>query len=293
MDAFVTRGTTPAARLRALLDRRSAVAAPGCHDALGALLIAQAGFDAVYLSGYSVAASHGRPDIGLISESQMVAHVTALTDIVDLPVVADADTGYGGIVNIAETVRDYERAGVAALHIEDQQTPKRCGAMAGKKLVDDAEMSQRLRAALAARKGDMMIIGRTDAMTLSGLDESVRRVKQMAAVGVDAVMVPSLSTLDECRAIVDAVKVPVFHTVAETIRPLHTQAELAATGLGMALYPITMIQAMVHVQRAILAGLRDHGSTKAFVDAMTPLSEVTALLGLDRHVGFENDIVKG
>jgi 2-methylisocitrate lyase-like PEP mutase family enzyme len=130
------------------------------------MLIAQAGFEAVYLSGYSVAASHARPDIGLVTATQMVAHAAALVEASGLPVIADADTGYGSLVNIADTVRAYERAGVAALHIEDQQSPKRCGAMAGKKLVGDAEMAQRLRAARAARRGDILIIGRTDAMTI-------------------------------------------------------------------------------------------------------------------------------
>ncbi len=282
---------TPAAQVRALMARRAAVAVPGCHDALGAMLIAQAGFEAVYLSGYSVAASHARPDIGLVTATQMVAHAAALVEASGLPVIADADTGYGSLVNIADTVRAYERAGVAALHIEDQQSPKRCGAMAGKKLVGDAEMAQRLRAARAARRGDILIIGRTDAMTIDGLPEALRRVQQMAALGVDAVMVPSLSSTEQIATLARAVDVPLLHTVAETVRPLHTQAELAATGLGLALYPITLIQAIVQVQRRILAALREQGTTAPFVDAMTPLPELSALLGAQRHAEFENQIV--
>ena len=284
-------GRSPAAQLRELLARRAAVAVPGCHDALGARLIADAGFEAVYLSGYSVAASHGQPDIGLLTQTQMAAHAAALVETAQLPVVADADTGYGGIANIAATVRAYERAGVAALHLEDQQNPKRCGAMASKKLVGDAEMAERLRAALAARRGDIVIVGRTDAMTIGGIDETIRRCRQMAALGVDAVMAPSLASLEEMRALVDAVDVPVMHTVAETVRPLFTQAELAATGLGLALYPITLIQAIVKLQRTILATLREQGTTAPHLDAMIPLPELTALLGADRDAAFENDIV--
>lgn len=280
---------SPAARLRTLLDRRQAVAAPGCHDALGALLVAEAGFEAVSLSGYSVAASLGQPDIGLVTATQMAASAGALAAATPLPVIADADTGYGGIANVAETVRAYERAGVAALHIEDQRNPKRCGAMASKSLVDDAEMGRRLRAAVAARR-EMLVIGRTDALTLHGLDEAIRRCRRMADAGVDAVMVPSLASLRDIEAVVAASPVPVVHTVAETVRPLFTQAELARTGLGLTLYSITLIQAVVQLQRRILATLKADGTTAPFVDAMLPLAELTALLGAGRHAAFEDRI---
>jgi methylisocitrate lyase len=290
-NASASGTPSPATRLRALLERRAAVPVPGCHDALGALLIAEAGFEAVYLSGYSVAAGHALPDIGLVTMSQMAAHAGALAEATDRPVIADADTGYGGIANIAATVRAYERAGVAALHLEDQQNPKRCGAMASKKLIGDADMAERLRAAMAARRGDMLIIGRTDAVTIDGVAEAIRRCRQMAALGVDAVMVPSLSSLADIRAVAAAVSVPLLHTVAETVRPLFAQRELAATGLGSALYPITLIQSIVKIQRTILAALRDQGTTAPFVAGMTPLPELTALLGAERHAAFENEIL--
>lgn len=279
-----------AARLRQLLARREAVAAPGCHDPLGALLIAEAGFEAVSLSGYSVAASMGRPDIGLVSGTQMAASAAALAEATPLPVIADADTGYGGIANIAETVRAYERAGVAALHLEDQQNPKRCGAMASKSLVSEGEMTQRLRAALSARR-EMLVIGRTDAMSLHGLPEVLRRCRSMADAGVDAVMVPSLSSLADIEAVVKASPVPVVHTVAETVRPLFTQSQLASTGLGLALYSITLIQACVQLQRRILSTLKQDGTTVPFVDAMIPLAQLTTLLGAERHAAFENRIL--
>jgi methylisocitrate lyase len=283
---------TPGARLRALLAQRRAVAVPGTHDALGAMLIGEAGFDAVYMSGYAVAASHGRPDIGLITADQMVRRAAEIVDAVALPVIVDADAGYGGVANIADVVRGYERAGVAAMHLEDQVSPKRCGAMAGKALVSDDEMAARLRAALRARRSpDFLIIGRTDAMTIGGIDEAVRRLQCMEAVGVDAVMVPSLSTLEECRRVSEAVSVPVIHTVAETLRPLHGQAELAASGLGMALYPITFIQGIVGLQRRMLATLRAQGSTAGFVDQMTPLPEISRLLGAESYAALEADVI--
>jgi len=283
---------TPAARLKELLDSRSAVAAPGCHDPLGALLIAEAGFEAVSVSGYSVAASHGKPDIGLISGTQMATHARAIAEAVPLPVIADADTGYGGISNIADTVRSYERGGVAALHLEDQVNPKRCGAMGSKLLISDEEMSQRLRAAIDAR-GEMLVVGRTDALTIAGLPEAIRRCQCMADSGADAVMVPSLSSLEDIERVVRASPVPVLHTVAETVRPLHTQSELESTGLGMALYPISLIQAIVYVQRAILSKLKQHGSTAAFVDSMLPLPQLSDFLGAGHYAEFESQILAG
>ena len=285
-----TQTHTPAQRLKELLGRRAAVPAPGCHDPLGALLIAQAGFDAASVSGYSVAASHALPDIGLISGTQMAAQATAIAEAVTLPIVADADTGYGGITNIAATVKAYERGGVAALHLEDQLNPKRCGAMASKALVSDKEMSQRLRAAIATRN-DMLIIGRTDALTIAGLPEAIRRCQCMADSGVDAVMVPSLSSLEDIERVVRASPVPVLHTVAETVRPLFTQSQLQSTGLGMVLYSISLIQAVVHVQRALLSELKLKGSTSAFVDAMYPLHQLSELLDAERYAEFESQIL--
>lgn len=293
MTSTTQTGSTPGARLRALMAQRRAVPVPGTHDALGALLIAEAGFDAVYMSGYAVAASYGKPDIGLITADQMVRRAAQLVDAVALPVVVDADAGYGGVANIADVVRGYERAGVAAMHLEDQVAPKRCGAMAGKALVSDDEMAARLRAALRARRSpDFLVIGRTDAMTIGGIDEAVRRLRCMEEVGVDAVMVPSLSSLDECRRVAQAVSIPVIHTVAETLRPLHDQAALAATGLGMALYPITFVQGIVGLQRRMLATLREHGSTAGFVEQMTPLPDITRLLGAERYAALEADVAQ-
>lgn len=277
-------------QLKSLLDRRNAIAAPGCHDPLGAMLIEQAGFEVLSLSGYSVAASHGKPDIGLISGTQMNRQACEVAQSVTIPLVADADTGYGGISNIAQTVMDYERSGIAGLHLEDQLNPKRCGAMASKALASDEEMSQRIRTAVAVRR-EILIIGRTDALTISGMDEVIRRCKRMADDGADAVMVPSLSSLKDIERIVRHCPVPVLHTVAETVRPLFTQTELASTGLGMALYSISLIQAIVHAQQRILAELRDNGTTSSMVSQMTPLTKVTELLGAPRYAELEARIL--
>jgi methylisocitrate lyase len=286
-----TEGRAPGARVRELLARRQAVAVPGTHDALGAMLVERAGFEAVYMSGYAVAASHGKPDIGLITADEMVRHAREMAGSTSIPIIADADTGYGGSANIFDTVRAFEDAGVAAIHLEDQVAPKKCGAMAGKALVSDEEMAARLKAALRARRSrDFLIIGRTDAMTLFGLEESIRRLRKMAQGGIDAVMLTSLSSLEECRAVASAVPVPVVHTVAETLRPLHTQAELASTGLGMALYPITFIQATVGLQQRILKTLAEAGSTRAFEADMARLPDISRMLGVERYAAFEAEV---
>jgi methylisocitrate lyase len=191
-------------------------------------------------------------------------------------------------------VRAFESAGVAGIHLVVQVAPKKCGAMSGKALVSDDEMAARLRAALRARRSpDFLIIGRTDAMTLFGLEESIRRLRKMAETGLDAVMLTSLSSLEECKAVADALPIPVIHTVAETLRPLHSQAELASTGLGMALYPITFVQATVGLQQRILRTLAETGSTKSFESDMARLPDISRMLGVDRYAAFEADVVKG
>lgn len=283
----------PGAVLRELLARRQAFITPGCHDALGATLIEQAGFEAVYMSGYCVAASYGRPDIGLISGSQMVERAAQIVLATKLPVLVDADTGYGGISNIVEAVRAYERVGAAGLHLEDQVSPKKCGAMAGKALVSDDEMAERLKAALKARGSkDFLVIGRTDAASIYGIDEAIRRLKVMAELGVDAVMAPALSSLEDCKRAADAVKVPVLHTVTETVRPVFSQLQLSQTGLGMAMYPVSLIMAMVGAQRRLLEELKATGNTLGAVPAMQPLPTISKLLGADRYAAFETEIAR-
>src|ERR1700724_2240027 len=163
MARLLASGSGRAASLRELIAAGEMVLAPGCYDALGARLIEEAGFPAVYMTGFGTSAAHlGRPDVGLVSMSEMVDNVRRIVEAVDLPVIADADTGYGNPINVIRTVREYERAGVAALHIEDQVAPKKCGHMEGKHVVPVAEMVEKVRAAVDARaSSDLLIIART------------------------------------------------------------------------------------------------------------------------------------
>jgi len=262
---------------------------PGCHDALGARLIEQAGFSAAYISGFSVAASLGKPDIGIVTMTDVIEQAARIAGAVDIPVITDADTGYGGPSNIRETVRSLERAGLGGLHLEDQRMPKRCGAMAGKELVPDEEMATRIEVARQSRRSDdFLIIARTDAVTIHGVAEAARRCRAMQEAGADAVMVPSLSTPEELRAITSSVSIPVIYVAAETIRPMYDNAQLQAMGFAMALYPLSLIQVSVRAQQDLLRTLRDTGTTEPAIPRMAPFAQVGELVGNAEAASFES-----
>lgn len=278
----------PGTLIREMLARGGAVPVPGCYDPLGALLIEQAGFQAAYMTGFSLASSYGKPDIGLLTMTDMVQQAARIADAVALPVIVDADTGYGGAANIAETVRAFEKAGIAGLHLEDQIMPKKCGAMAGKKLVPSEEMALRLRAARAGRKSsEFVIIGRTDAMTIYGLEEVILRCQTMQNAGADAVMVPSLSTPAELAAVAASVSIPVLYVAAETVRPSYTQAQLAQAGFAMALYPLSLIQTTFRAQQNLLRSMFEAGDTAHLLDSMAPFADVGRLVGVERAAAFD------
>lgn len=284
----------PGAIVRELLERTSVTPVPGCHDALGALLIEQAGYPAVYMSGFSVSASFGKPDVGILSMTQMVERAAQIAGATDLPVIADADTGHGGVANIAECVRAFERAGVAAIHLEDQVMPKRCGALPGKALVPVEEMALRLKVARKARRSDdFLIFGRTDAMTIHGLEECVTRAKAMERAGADAVMVPSLTTAEELSAISGAVSVPVIYLTAETIRPIFSLEQLGGCGFAMAIYALSLIQVSAAAQSALLKELLATGTTQGQLERMTPFAALNELVGVEALAAFERALAAG
>ena len=287
----------PGSVIRQILAQGGAVPVPGCYDPLGAMLIEQAGFAAAYMTGFSLSASYGKPDIGLLTMQDMVLQAQRIVESISIPLIVDADTGYGGAANIVETVRAFEKAGVAGLHLEDQIMPKKCGAMAGKKLVPIEEMDLRLKAARSARKSDQfVIIGRTDAMTIYGIEEVLLRCKAMQQAGADAIMVPSLSTEAELLAVAASVTIPVLYVAAETVRPSYTQPQLAQAGFAVALYPLSLIQTTVKAQQAMLRSMHGAGDTVHLLDGMMPFAEVGRLVGVERAAAFEawlNDPASG
>jgi 2-methylisocitrate lyase-like PEP mutase family enzyme len=244
--------------LRELLAAGDPVVVPGAYDALSARLIEQAGFRAVYMTGFGASASLlGRPDVGLLSFAEMVDHARRLVQAVDVPVIADADDGYGNDVNVRRTIQEYEAAGVAALHIEDQVAPKRCGHMAGKDVIPASEMVLKVRAAVEARRGDLVIIARTDARAIEGLDAAIDRARAYRDAGADALFVEAPEDEGEIEAIAAAFPdtALVFNSVDGGRTPPLSLVRLRELGFSIVLRPVaTLFAATRAVQEMLRTG---------------------------------------
>lgn len=255
--------TSAVARFRARIAAPKILAVPGAIDALGARLVAQAGFGAVYMTGLGATASRlGMPDLGLMTQTEMAEHARAMCRATDIPVIADADTGYGGPLNIRRAVADYVQAGVAALHLEDQVSPKRCGQLAGVKVVPVAEAEARLKAALAAREefGDVAIIARTDALPGSGLEAATERARRYAGLGVDLVFVDGVKTRAEVEGIAAAIEGPkVISLVDGTDAAQLSLADLQEMGFSVCLYAVHTLFSGLAAQTRHLAQLLETG----------------------------------
>jgi 2,3-dimethylmalate lyase len=277
--------SSPRRRLRELLAGPDPVVAPGAYDALSARLVEQAGFGVVYMTGFgSTASLLGRPDVGLLSAAEMVDNARRLVAAVDLPVIADADTGYGNAVNVVRTVRDYERAGVAGLHLEDQVSPKRCGHLAGKAVIGTAEMAGKIRAAAAARTDpDLVLIARTDAAAVHGLDDALDRARAYAEAGADLLFVEAPTSEADLARVADELRgvAPLVFNWAEGGRtPPLPLARIAELGFALVLFPIGTVLAATAGIRALLATLRADGTPAAALSGLPSFTEFTDLVGL-------------
>jgi carboxyvinyl-carboxyphosphonate phosphorylmutase len=276
--------SAPKGRLRGLIGAGAPLLLPGCFDALGARLVEQAGFDAVYMTGFGTAASLlGRPDIGLLGRAEMVDNARRIVDAVTVPVVSDADTGYGNPINVVHTVRSFERAGVAAIHLEDQVTPKRCGHMEGKEVVAVSEFAAKIRAAVDARESDdFLIIARTDARAPHGLDEARRRADAAVEAGADVLFIEALQDRDEIdRVAEDYRDVALLHNWVEGGKsPSLTYAEMAEYGFALVIMPITVLLAAVGAMRSTLAAVRADGSPVQVEESLPSFGDFTDLIGL-------------
>ncbi|AOO82752.1 isocitrate lyase/PEP mutase family protein [Bosea vaviloviae] len=261
------------------------VVAPGCHDAIGARAIAQAGFEAVYMTGNGLSASLiGAPDIGLLTMTEMVARGRALAAAVPVPVIADADTGYGNLNNVARTVAEYEAAGVAAIHLEDQVTPKRCGAMAGLALVSREEHAEKIRIAVATRRDpDFLIIGRSDARLPLGLDEAITRGKAYAQAGADLVLLEMLQSEDEMRQALREIEAPLMFNYVEGRVPSLTAEEFGRIGFKLLSYPVSSTLAYAHMMTAFARELKRSGTTRGLEANMLDLPSYEAFLGREHY----------
>ena len=270
------------ATLRELLAGPEPVLAPGAYDALSARLVERAGFPAVYMTGFGASASLlGRPDVGLLSFDEMAGHARRLAQAVSVPLIADADDGYGNPLNVMRTVREYAAAGVAALHIEDQVAPKRCGHMEGKDVIETAEMVEKVRAAVEARgDGGLLIIARTDARAVEGLDAALERARRYREAGADALFVEAPETEQEIEAVAAAFPdVPlVFNWVDGGKTPQLPLERIRELGFALVIYPVTTLFAAARAVAEVLDRLGEHDvpSFDAFTD-MIGLPEMRAL----------------
>ena len=282
----------PALQLKEALAAGRIVQAPGAFDALSARLVERAGFPAVYMTGFGATAARlGQPDIGLLTQTEMTTHARDMVRAVGIPVIADADTGYGGPSNIARTVREYIQAGVAAIHLEDQIAPKRCGQMAGIRLMDAHENERRLRCALAARGSDpLLVIGRTDALPAAGMSEAVSRAKRYQDAGVDLVFIDGIKTVAEVEAVARQVSGPkVVSIVDGTDAAALDTGALQAMGFELVFFAVTALFSAARAVEQALAELRRHGTPRAVVPAGMSYADFSQVVGLPEHQRLDQD----
>ena len=283
-------------QLRQLLRQPGIIVAPGAYDCLTAKLVAREGFPAVYMTGAGTALTRlGQPDLGFATLSEMVANAAAIASTVAIPLIADADTGYGGALNVYRTVREYEKAGVAALHIEDQVFPKRCGHLEGKQVVPTEEMVIKLRAAVEARTDeDLVLIARTDALAVTGLDDTLRRCHAYIEAGADVLFVEALRNREEIERIVREVHVPLLYNFVEHGKsPLLPVDELQRLGFKVVIFPGSIMLAVLPLVRQILAEIRQRGTTEALLDRMTNVVELFETMGLSDMLALDARVAGG
>jgi len=277
--------------LKQLLARKEILVAPGAHDALAAKIVEKAGFAAVYLTGYGQAASHlGGPDVGLMTMTEMVMRARNFAAAVGIPVIADGDTGFGNASNVMRTVREYEAAGVAAIQLEDQVAPKKCGHMTGRQVIALDEMVGKIKAAVAARQDrDFVIIARTDARTTLGIEEALRRGKAFAAAGADVLFIESPESVDEMKLITSSFDIPVLANMVEGGRtPLMTATELEALGYGLVIFPTASTYITAQAVTRVMQELKATGTTQGLVGDMIPFQQFNELVGLPSVRDIEN-----
>ena len=281
-------------RFRELLARPQLLILPGAHDALGARLAEAAGFEALVSGGYSASATLlGEPDTSQLSYTEMADYYARLCDATDLPLLADADTGFGGVANVVRTVRGYERAGVAALLLEDQVFPKKCGHFAGKRVVPRAEWLGKLKAALDTRTdADLVIVARTDAVAPLGIDEAIERAQLARELGADMVFADALETEEQMRRFcAETGEGPTLANMIEGGRtPELSAAQLQEIGFAAALHALAPTYAVAHALQELYRHLRRDGHTRAMRERQVTFTDFNAMVGLPGYVAREERI---
>ncbi|MCH2526622.1 MAG: isocitrate lyase/phosphoenolpyruvate mutase family protein [Dehalococcoidia bacterium] len=266
-----------------LLDKPGIIAAPGAYDCLTAKIIQNAGFSAVYMTGAGTSvAKYGYPDLALTTATEMIASARDICSVVDIPVIADADTGYGGVLNVQRTIRDYERSGVAAVHLEDQEFPKRCGHLDGKQVISISDMVSKIKAAVDARNDpDFTLIVRTDALAVTSWDDTIDRCWQYIDAGADVLFVEAIRSRDQAEALTKLFPVPLLYNFVETGKsPLYDISELEDIGFKIVIYPVSALLTVCNVVSNVMSELKQFGTTGHLVENMVAVTEAFDMVGL-------------
>lgn len=294
---FLAHSGNRAARLRELLSGSTPLTAPGCYDALGARLIEEAGFDVAYMTGFGTSASLlGRPDVGLVNQGEMLDNIRRIVSAVSLPVIVDADTGYGNAMNVIRTVQLWEQAGAAGFHLEDQVTPKKCGHMNNKQVIPASEAVGKIRAAVAARSNpDTVIISRTDARAVEGVDAAVDRAKRFADAGADLLFVEALTGEAEIEYVCEQLRgYPLVFNWAEGGKtPPLTYERIEQLGFKLIICPISTLLSATAAMRSALATIKSAGTPAPLADTMLPFADFLDFIGLPEINELERRFAEG
>ncbi len=274
------RATT---RFRQLLERPGIIVAPGAYDCLSAALIERAGFDAVYMTGAGTSIARlGAPDLGLATADDMTRNAGAIAGAVDIPLISDADTGYGGVLNIQRVIREYERVGAAAIHLEDQVSPKRCGHLDNKEVVSTEDMARKIRAAVDARTDpDFTIIARTDALAVTGWEDTIERGQAFVEAGADVLFVEALRSREDVERAAASFNAPLLYNYVESGRsPLLTASELEEIGYKIVIFPASGMLSAIKAIEITLDELKSTGATHKADGRMVTLHDAFELVGM-------------
>jgi carboxyvinyl-carboxyphosphonate phosphorylmutase len=277
-------------QFRQLLATGKLIVAPGAFNPLSAKIIEQAGFPTVYMTGYGASADLlGAPDYGLLTLTEMANHASRMAQAVNVPVIADGDTGYGNAINVRRTIQEYEKTGVAAIHLEDQVMPKRCGHMEGKQVIDAKEYAKKIEAAVDARTDpDFVIIARTDARAVYDLDEALSRAKMAVAAGADMIFLEAPRSVDELKRVRDEISIPIMANMIEQGKtPLLSVQELEAMGYNFVIFPLATLYMAAQAIREAADELKRTGTTAGLIDRMLTFPQFNTLVGLDDFRALE------
>jgi 2-methylisocitrate lyase-like PEP mutase family enzyme len=272
------------------LEQPGLVVAPGVHDMVSLRLADTFGFDALYMTGYGTVASYlGLPDSGLATYSDMLNRVSAMASMARTPLIADADTGYGGLLNVRHTIQGYEAAGAAVIQLEDQEYPKKCGHTPNRRLIPTKDMVRKIKVAVEARESsDFLIIARTDARTSMGLDEALRRADAYAQAGADILFVESPESEEEMRKIGESFDTPLIANMVDSGRtPILSRADLESLGYKIAIFPITSLLAAVHAMSGVYETFKKDGSSASVKIPLYGFSDLSKLMGFEEIWAFE------